>query len=63
MPVQATIGNQFDLVFAQQQVNQHTIVVFGIPYPQTTEHGSGALAYQLWQRYPVAKMAPQVGHW
>ena len=36
---QAAVGDDLDGMLGQQQVDQHAVVVFGVPDPQLAEHG------------------------
>jgi hypothetical protein len=38
MPVQAAVGDDLDAVFGEQSVDQHAVVLFGIPDAQLAEH-------------------------
>jgi hypothetical protein len=53
VPRQATVSDDLDRVFGQQQVDQYAVVVFGIPDAELAEHRDRAL--------PRAWRAPQVG--
>ena len=55
VPAQATVGDDLDRVLGEQQVDQHAVVVFGVPDAQLAEHRDGAFAR--------ARVAPQVTPW
>ena len=44
MPVQAAVGDDLDRVLGQQQVDQHAVVVLGVPHAQLAEHRDRAVA-------------------
>jgi hypothetical protein len=52
VPAQAAVGHDLDAVLGQQQVDQHAVVVLGVPDAQ--------LAEQRDARSPRASGAPQV---
>jgi hypothetical protein len=43
-PVQAAVGHDLDRMVGDQQVDQHTVVVLGVPYTQLAEHGDRTFA-------------------
>lgn len=43
----ATIGDNFNIVVGKQKIYQHPVIEFGIPHPQLREHLDGALARAL----------------
>src|SRR5205814_10337534 len=45
--VDAAIGDDLDVPVRQQQINQHSIVVRGVPYPQMRENVERALPRRL----------------
>ena len=44
VPMDAAVGDDFDVAVGQQQIDQHAVVVLGVPDPQRREHLERALA-------------------
>ena len=44
VPVQAAVGDDLDRVLGEQQVDQHAVVVLGVPDAELAEQRDGALA-------------------
>ena len=58
--VHTTVGHQLDRVFGQQHVDQHAVVVLGVPHTQLGKLHQRPLAHDVCGRDPIAQMAPQV---
>jgi hypothetical protein len=43
----APVGHDFYRMIGQQHINQHAVVVLGVPHPQLREHLDGPLARRL----------------
>jgi hypothetical protein len=56
----APVGHHLDGVLGQQQVDQHAIVVLGVPHAQLGEHHQRAFAHDAPHGQVPAQVPPQV---
>lgn len=60
MLIDTPVGDQFDIAFSQQQIDEHAIVLLSVPNVQFAKHHDRTLAHGGADRYLVPKVTPQV---